>query len=617
MSQSSNDDPKAPAKQGFYCSIVFKSIILVLIILVVAIVPMSYRYYQSSYNYELNVLSAKLEFFAERGVSRIDAEAVHSLRVPGDKKTAEYREVLAVLRRIKSVSGVDNAIIMRRRPDGSYEYVAAAHDGFQIGQDVQLHRIFPATYKATNDTWNQGEMMRSRLFGGKVGNREFDQFLQLNTPLKLNNKVVAILMLNKIANPVAEQVATNTFKLLRFTIILVALGLILFWVISSRMLRLIRNLTSAAEEVSQGNLDVTVPEKRSHDEVGRLATSFEGMIEGLKQRDFIRDTFGRYISKEIVDELLNSPDGLKLGGEVREVTFLVSDLRGFTALSSRLKPEEVIDVVNRFLEPMVEIITKYRGTVDEFQGDGILAFFGAPLAEPDDSARAVACAIEMQRALLDINEEQRARGMPDLHMGIAINTGEVIVGNIGSEKRTKYGAMGTAINMAYRIESYTVSGQVLISVDTYQKTEEFVQVGDTQDLRFKGLDEPVRVYEVRGMAGPYACKMPEAAPEVFVDLASPVDVRMFAVEGKTVSDEAVPASIARASANCIDVEAGSPFERNANLMLRMAEEEEVSDIYAKVMEADGNRLVMRFTSLPDDAKAYLDRVREAAAQSSA
>ena len=124
----------------------------------------------------------------------------------------------------------------------------------------------------------------------------------------------------------------------------------------------------------------------------------------------------------------------------------------------------------------------------------------------------------MQRALVRINEEQRARGMPDLHMGIAINTGEVIVGNIGSEKRTKYGAMGTAINTAYRIESYTVSGQVLISMDTYQKMAEFVQVGETQDLRFKGLEEPVRVYEVRGMSGPYACEMPETAPEAFVDL---------------------------------------------------------------------------------------------------
>ena len=617
MSQSSSVEPEVPAKQGFYCSIVFKSLILVLIILIVAIVPMSYRYYQSSYNYELNVLSAKLEFIAERATSFIDAEAVHSLRIPADKNTAEYREVLAVLRRIKRNSGVDNAIIMRRRPNGSYEYVAAGHDSFQIGQDVHLHQLFPATFKATNETWNKGEMMRSRLFGGKVGDREFDQFLQLNTPLKLGGKVVAILVLNKLANPVAEQVATNTFKLLRFTIILVALGLILFWLISSRMLRLIRNLTSAAEEVSRGNLDVTVPEKRSHDEVGRLATSFEGMIEGLKQRDFIRDTFGRYISKEIVDELLNSPDGLKLGGEVREVTFLVSDLRGFTALSSRLEPGEVIDVVNRFLEPMVEIITKHRGTVDEFQGDGILAFFGAPLAAPDDSARAVACAVEMQRALVEINEEQRARGMPDLHMGIAINTGEVIVGNIGSEKRTKYGAMGTAINTAYRIESYTVSGQVLISMDTYQKMAEFVQVGETQDLRFKGLEEPVRVYEVRGMSGPYACEMPETAPEAFVDLASPIDARIFAVEGKTVSDEAVAAAIERVSENCIEVEAETPFERNANLMLRVAQEADVSEIYAKVVEAEGRRLMLRFTSLPDDAKAYFGRIRESAAQSSA
>ena len=613
MSQSSSVEPKAPEKQRFYCSVVFKSLILVLIILIVAIVPMSYRYYQSSYNYELNVLSAKLEFIAERGAVLIDAEAVHSLRLPSDKNTVEYREVLAALRNIKKNSGVDNAIIMRRRPNGSYEYVAAGHGGFAIGEDAHIHRLFPATYKVTNDTWNKGEMMRSRLFGGKVGDREFDKFLQLNAPLKLNGKVVAILVLNKVANSVAEQVATNTFKLLRFTIILIALGLILFWVASTRMLRLLRNLTSAAEEVSQGNLDVTLPAKRSHDEVGRLATSFEGMIEGLKQRDFIRDTFGRYISEEIVDELFNSPDGLKLGGEVREVTFLVSDLRGFTALSSRLAPAEVIEVVNRFLEPMVEIITKYKGTVDEFQGDGILAFFGAPLAAPDDPARAVACAVEMQRALVEINEEQRARGMAELHMGVGINTGEVIVGNIGSEKRTKYGAMGTAINMAYRIESHTVSGQVLISPETHAKTAEFVQVGETQDLRFKGLDEPVRVYEVRGMSEPYACQMPEAAPEAFVDLASPLPVRMFAVEGKKVSDEAVAAAIRRASENCIDVEAEAPFERNANLMLRVAEEAEVSDVYAKVVEADGDRLMLRFTSLPDDAKAYFERIRESAA----
>ena len=112
----------------------------------------------------------------------------------------------------------------------------------------------------------------------------------------------------------------------------------------------------------------------------------------------------------MVDNLLSSPDRLKLGGELREVTFLVSDLRGFTALSSRMEPDKVIQILNRFLEPMVDTITRYQGTVDEFQGDGILAFFGAPLAAADDPERAVACAVEMQNALVEINKELKQRG---------------------------------------------------------------------------------------------------------------------------------------------------------------------------------------------------------------
>lgn len=612
MSESGRLESGARGRRGFYCSIVIKNLALFFAILVVAVVPLAFKYYASSRDYEIQVLAARLEFFAERGAALIDPDAVDRLRKPGDKKTDAYRRVLGALRGIKRRTKVDNAVIMRRQPDGRYHFVAAGHDGFAIGQDAFIHNLFPATYRATEDTWRRGEMMHSRLFGGKVGDREFDKFLQINAPIKQDGKVVAILMLNKFANPVAEQVRMNTIRLFGFTSAVLALGLALFALASSRMLRLLRSLTSAAEEVSQGNLDVSVPARRSNDEVGRLAASFEGMVEGLKQRDFIRDTFGRYISEEIVDELLNSPDGLKLGGEVREVTFLVSDLRGFTALSSRLAPGEVIEVVNRFLEPMVEIITKYKGTVDEFQGDGILAFFGAPLAAPDDPVRAVACAVEMQRALVGVNEEQRRRGMADLHMGIGINTGEVIVGNIGSVKRTKYGAMGTAINMAYRIESHTVSGQVLISPETYRKTADSVAVGGTQDLRFKGLAEPVRVYEVRGVSGAYACEMPEVRREEFVDLAEPIPVRMFALKGKAVSASAVRGKIGRVSENCVEAVAEASFEKNANLMLRLAAVR-VSDAYAKVMAADENRLTLRFTSLPEDAKAYLERIRAAAA----
>ncbi|MFQ5852263.1 MAG: adenylate/guanylate cyclase domain-containing protein [Candidatus Binatia bacterium] len=639
-------------RSGFFCSIVFKNIFLFLLILLVAVVPLAFRYYQESRNYEIKVLASRLEFFAERGATWLDPGGIHALRTPAHKQTKNYQDTVRALSRIEKEFKVDNAVVMRRREDSSYEYVAVGANAFRgssqsspgaanpcspaaarnpcspagsrsvfdIGRPVHIHSWFPATYQSTEDTWQAGRMMHSQLFGGKVGNREFDQFLQINTPLKLNGRVVAILMLNKFAKPVAEKVRMNTLRLFGFTAGILVLGLILFGVASSRMLRLLRDLTSAAEEVSHGNLEVTIPKKRSSDEVGRLANAFESMIGGLKQRHFIRDTFGRYISQQVVDELLSSPDRLRLGGELREVTFLVSDLRGFTALSSRMKPDEVIQIVNRFLEPMVDIITRYRGTVDEFQGDGILAFFGAPLAATDDPERAVACAVEMQRALVEVNTEQRQRGLPELHMGIGISTGEVIVGNIGSEKRTKYGALGTPINMAYRIESYTVSGQVLISPSTYERVKDVVRVGDAQDLQFKGLDELIQVYEVKGLDGDYACSMPEEAPEHFLDLDPPLSLECFILEGKTISDKAIAGRIERLSENCAQGVLDEVVEKNMNLMVRIAPygAGRLSEVYAKVMETDpasgssAARIVLNFTSLPEDAKAFLEQRRTAA-----
>ncbi len=655
------EEKTSTGRLGFFHSIVFKNILLFLVILLVAVVPLAFRYYQESRNYEIEILASRLEFFAERGATWLDPKRIHALRTPADKQTQDYWDTVEALGRIEKEFDVDNAIIMRRRADSSYEYVAVGHNAFRgssqssagvanpcsttaagnpcsttaasnpssptgsrsifdLGRPVHIHSWFPATYQSTEDTWQAGQMMHSKLFGGKVGDREFDEFLQINTPLKLNGQVVAILMLNKFAGPVAEKVRMNTLRLFGLTGGILALGLILFGVASSHMLRLLRILTSAAVEVSHGNLEVTIPKKRSSDEVGQLATTFESMIGGLKQRDFIRDTFGRYISQEVVDNLLSSPDRLRLGGELREVTFLVSDLRGFTALTSRMEPDKVIQILNRFLEPMVDIITRYQGTVDEFQGDGILAFFGAPLAAADDPQRAVACAVEMQNALVEINKELRERGLPELHMGIAINTGEVIVGNIGSEKRTKYGALGTPINMAYRIESYTLSGQVLISSSTYEQVKDVVRVGDTQELQFKGLDELIQIYEVKGLDGDYACSMPKKAPEHFLDLDTPLPLECFVLEGKTISSKAISGRFEKLSENQAQGVLDDVVERNMNLMVRIAPESAGGpyEVYAKVMEADpasGNgstRIILNFTSLPDDAKAFLKKRRTAA-----
>ncbi len=651
--------PPAGHRINLHRSIVFKNILLFVLILLAVVIPLALSHYEDSRDAEIEALAARLEVAAERGLARLDPIAVVSMTEPEHKRSPVYRGILRTLRSLEKEFEVNDAILMRREDDGRYSYIAVGSDDFDIGEYVQIHEWFPPTYQATEATWQKGAIIHSKLFGGKVidedvpetlrffcrlftftrvsntrlwhracspagtnYNFDFDlpQFVQINAPLMLGDEVAAILMLNKFANPVAAAVRAKTLRLMLHTIGIVVVGLTLFGYASARMLRPLKNLTTAAGDVAQGNLDVTIPPARSRDEVGRLTGTFGTMLDGLRQRDFIRDTFGRYLSKEIVEEVLGSPDGLKLGGEIRNITILVSDLRGFTSMTARLSPHDVIDILNRYLGAMVDILTTYRGTVDEFQGDGILAFFGAPFEAADDHERAVACAIEMQTALVHINAEQHRRGLPELHMGIGINTGEVIVGNIGSEKRTKYGAVGSTINEAYRIESYTVGGQILISPTVYEHVRSLVQVRSTQDVQFKGLSEAVTLYDIEALQGRYACALPERTPEDFITLAAPLPVICFPVEGKTVSEQALRGTITRLAESSAEAVFDGPVTLHSNIQLRLEPPEpvELSEVYAKIVvliqdtdTVTPAHVCLGFTSLPEDVKAFLEQQRNA------
>lgn len=346
--------------------------------------------------------------------------------------------------------------------------------------------------------------------------------------------------------------------------------------------------------------------------VHRYATEEKARLEGLRQRDFIRATFGRYLSQDVVEEILGSPKGLQMGGELRDVTLLVSDLRGFTSLASHLAPPEVIALLNRYFERMIDIVARYRGTVDELQGDGMLTFFGAPFAMPDDAERAVACAIAMQLALRDFNAEQQRQGLPEFAMGIGINTGQVIVGNIGSLKRSKYGAVGSAINTAYRIESYTVGGQIFLSPSTYQRVQALVQIRSTLEVQFKGLDQPVTLYEVSGITGSYQLFLPDKPAEPLVPLPVPLPLACFPVEGKLVADTALTGQLTHWVGTTAEatLEGRIAAYTNVKLVLAPADAPALSDIYAKVLACEPCdnqtvRLRLEFTSLPDNAKTFL------------
>ena len=220
----------------------------------------------------------------------------------------------------------------------------------------------------------------------------------------------------------------------------------------------------------------------------------------LKVRNrFIRKTFGRYISDEIVEAVLETPWGLKLGGEKRIVTVLMADLRGFTSLSEAMAAENVVDMLNIFLEAMTEIILEHHGTINTFIGDAIMVVFGAPQKRNDDAMRAVTCALAMQKKMSDVNRQCLKQGYPQLKMGIGINTGEVVAGNIGSQKRLKYDFIGHNVNIAARIEAYSIGGQILISKKTLQACKLKLTFASQMQVVAKGIKKPILIYDIIGV----------------------------------------------------------------------------------------------------------------------
>ena len=340
--------------------------------------------------------------------------------------------------------------------------------------------------------------------------------------------------------------------------------------------------------------------RRQKQEIKRLAENLE-----LRNR-FIQSLFGRYLSDEVVADLLASPEGTRIGGEQRRVTLLMSDLRGFTPLTESLEPQQVLRLLNSYLGTMADVVLAHQGTVDEFVGDAILAIFGAPIARTDDARRAVACAVAMQAALAELNRTNEPLGLPRLEMGIAVHSGDVIVGNIGSERRTKYGVVGSAVNHAGRIESFTVGGQVLISEATLREAGDGVRVGERLAVDAKGTREPIVVYDLQGID---SSAVP-GAPDSLLPLAVPLNVLCHVVVGKRVQSEAFGGRLVELSVRGGSLLTPRRLRALSNLKLELRPPDRPPlEIYAKVVHvsADGT-VALRFTPLRPDTEAWVSEV---------
>ncbi len=232
-----------------------------------------------------------------------------------------------------------------------------------------------------------------------------------------------------------------------------------------------------------------------------LNMTFGYFVESRAKKQ-ITGLFGQYVPGELVDEMAKHPESVSMEGDSREMSILFSDVRGFTTISEGLEPKELSELMNEFLTPLSRIIYEQRGTIDKYMGDCIMAFWGAPLADAQHAQHAILAGLKMQRTLAELQPHFKARGWPEIHVGVGINTGRVSVGNMGSEVRIAYTVMGDAVNLASRLEGITkeYGAQIMVGETTKQAAPQFVY-REVDKVRVKGKVEPVAIFEPLGLAG--------------------------------------------------------------------------------------------------------------------
>ena len=292
-------------------------------------------------------------------------------------------------------------------------------------------------------------------------------------------------------------------KASRYIIYLSAIGLFLggigAFLMATVMVKPIKLLVSGVRAIGEGKFHQRINIKR-RDEIGELTSAFNDMAKGLEEREFIRTTFQKFVHKDIANELLKSPDKVKVGGERKKVTVLFTDIRGFTPLSEKLPPEEVVAILNMHFSNCIPLIDKNGGVLDKFIGDAMMATFGTPFTKSDDALRAVKTGLMISDMRKKLNEERLKEGKEPIHIGIGINTGNVVAGNIGSEDRMEYTVLGDVVNTAARIEGLSKEEEVIITEDTYKDIMDSVVVSEVRrEVTVKGKSRPVIIYKVLGL----------------------------------------------------------------------------------------------------------------------
>jgi len=396
-----------------------------------------------------------------------------------------------------------------------------------------------------------------------------------------------------------KQINKGVLLICLLILILSSILLILF---SRRISGPILRIAEETDRIGKFQLDGRLDFKSNIYEIQILQEAVRRMRASLR-------SFTRFAPQQIVQEIVVQGKEAMLGGERREVTVLFADLRNFTRFSDSTAPEGVVLLLNRHFDRMVQIIAEHGGYVVDFVGDSLFAVFGAPEPDPEHASRAVKCAVAMQLARQELNAPMLRLDLPVLEMGVGLNSGSCVVGNMGSRSRIKYGVVGQAVNLAARIESFTVGGQVLISDATFRLVQEEVIAAGPLEVFGKGLAGPLHLWEVRGLKGLPEAQLAPTVPEL-TRLSRPIPIRLRLLRGKRVEPEVHEARLLALSLAGAEIVTDLKLEVFSSLQVQLpgqAGVEEFADGKVVGLKEQESSYVVRFSGLDEPAAARLHR----------
>jgi adenylate cyclase len=445
----------------------------------------------------------KARAIASTIAAQSDAAALAAIDSRGAEHRPQYAQLLAQLRSVRDANRREDVWIDRiftlvgaREDPRVVEYGVDSEDRFQYAKppgEVYLRDGQPVEIGI--DGVNR---LAQNLSGFQAGyNTAF-------APVRdKSGRLVVEIGVTLLPAPfsVLKQVGPEIFLPFTLTVVL-AIGLAL--ILSHQVAQPLYSLRASVERIGRGDL-TTKATANGTVEFAEMAAAINTMAAGLRERETVKRAFSGYISRQMLELITSRGELPALKGERRRVTVLFADIRGFTAIAEGMRPEEVVELLSEFFSRMVDVILRNQGTIDKFLGDGMMVIFGAPIDDPNQEEHAVRTALEMQRELAQLAAEWEKQGRRTFKMGIGINSGSAVVGNIGSQQHMEYTAIGDTVNLAARLETATkeLGVDIVVSEQTYDAVRPLFAWRAMGAVSVKGRTEAVTTYAVEGVNEAY------------------------------------------------------------------------------------------------------------------